>query len=102
MANRPPYFRAEEKGIDSSDTLGAVCSQAMRYARCPSAPFSVITSQPRRFLTMPEIAPRTLWACQPVPAIIWAMVAPPGLRIASMIAANLVPGRRVCGMAHFS
>lgn len=44
---------------------------------------------------MPEIAPRTVWACQPVPAIIWAMVAPPGWRIASMIDASLVPGRMV-------
>lgn len=40
--------------------------QTIRYARSPLALFSDTTFRPSFFLIAPEIAPRTVWASQPV------------------------------------
>ena len=42
--------------------------------RCPSSALSLVIVSPCFFFSVPDMAPRTLWACQPIVAPIWVTV----------------------------
>src|SRR5262245_2977990 len=66
---------------------------AIRYRRSPASVRSEVMLRPSFFLSVPDRAPRTEWACQPVAFCISDRLAPCGRRSSSMTLACLLPPR---------
>src|SRR5215471_11818849 len=66
---------------------------AIRYRRSPESVLSEVMLRSSFFLSVPDRAPRTEWACQPVAFCISARLAPCGRRSNSMTLACLLPAR---------